>query len=121
MPDRRSEILDRIEEVLAAVTPSRTVYRNRSDLSSTERPCRVLLDGTETVDHNFEKRAGRVYARTAPSVMVMQPEIFELLRVREPKKSGEYAPQRWDDARRDAAVLPLLLRPRSYDRPGVGN
>jgi len=93
VPDRGPQIRNRLAEVLAAASPARTVYRDRSAFSATERPCRVLLYGRETIHHNFENRAGRVYARTAPSVMLMEPEIFELLRVREPKKSGEYAPE----------------------------
>lgn len=93
MADRRTLILDRLETLLGTITgaPSTTVLRNRGDADSDERPCMVLLDGRETVHQNYEGKAGRVYARNSSSVMLLEPEIFALLELREAAAADEYA------------------------------
>lgn len=93
MPDRRAAILNRLETLLGAIPglPSAQVFRNRGSARSDERPCMVLLDGTETVHQNFEGHPGRKYARNSPSVMILEPEIFALLESRELGRADEYA------------------------------
>jgi len=90
MPERRAQILTRLATVLGDIDGFPNFLRNRGDADPDERPCMVLLDGTETVHQNFEGRAGRVYARTASSVMMLEPGIFALLHAREAAKASEY-------------------------------
>lgn len=106
--DRRALILNRLEVLLASVqnAPSVAVYRNRGALKNDKRPCMVLLDGTESVYTNFEGRAGRVYARTSPSVMRLEPQIFALLDTRELQRADEYASE--ITAYRNAIVWAIL-------------
>lgn len=93
MPDRRVLILSRLETLLGSVegAPANAVYRNRGLLSTDMRPCMILLDGREDVSLSAEGKATRLRARTAPYVMILLPQIFAVLRAREPARAGEYA------------------------------
>jgi hypothetical protein len=84
MADKREQILERLKTILDGV-PSfvgfseHTVVRNRALLQNDVLPALVLLDGNEEEFTSSERRG-----RTAmgPQVMLMQPQIFCVLKPR---------------------------------------
>ena len=92
MPDIRAMILDRVETLLGEVNgvPQR-VFRNRGQIKTDDRPCMVLLDGSETVHQSYEGRKGREYAHSSPYVMILRPQIFALLLQRKETEADGYA------------------------------
>lgn len=81
MPDKRAQILDRLEAVLDAIPQQmgyddHTMARNRGGLDEEQRPAIVLLDGVEEAFLNNEGR-GRTFMTS--SVMTLLPQIFVLL------------------------------------------
>ena len=73
--DRREQILTRLQEVVAGVSPIVKCHRNRSELPENHRPGAVILDGDETMVEDMQVGRGRS-ALVPPQVIDMTPEIF---------------------------------------------
>src|SRR5882724_4894146 len=70
--DRREEILARLVDLLKLLPGPQKVYRNRSQLSASQRPAIVVLDGDESgTVRDFA--LGRPLS--SPNIMRMSPQI----------------------------------------------
>jgi hypothetical protein len=103
--DRRERILNRVWELLQTMPGVESCVRNRGLLADEQRPALVLLDGDEGVDPRFVPRSGRGSLTVPPSVMLLRPEVFYLLKNREPQNVD--VGQDLSAARR--TLLPLLI------------
>lgn len=82
MIDRREMILVKLEALLGDITeaPAENVFRNRAVLPEDKRPAMVLLDGVEDVQLSGGPKSMR---GPAPSLAVLRPQIFAVLKRRE--------------------------------------
>lgn len=89
--DRRDQILSRLAELLptlnitlsTGIIPPSHFVRNRDELPEELVPGIIMLDGDERRDQRFPSLQGRS-ERTAPSMVIMTPEIYVVLDVRKP-------------------------------------
>ena len=105
--DRRERILNRLGVLLQEVVadmPGWFYARNRGELPDELRPSLVLLDGDEIISF-LQPSSSRGQMRTAPMVMSMSPQIFAVLKDREPKNEGVAE----DLASTRRLILPKLL------------
>lgn len=86
--DRRERILTRMEELLQGVCTQLGgwIYaRNRGELPDEMRPALILLDADEAVGLPVQLNQARGQLRTPPMIMEMRPQLFAVLKDREPK------------------------------------
>jgi hypothetical protein len=117
--DRRTLILDRLEELLSTFTvellgdkvtgpmeiDTSKFVRNRGELPDEKTPGTILLDGDEVRDPRYlQPQAGRSLP-PGTAIMRMTPEIYIVLNVRKPQ--NENVGQDLNTAR--AALLDLVL------------
>jgi hypothetical protein len=79
MTDRREQILVRLLEVLATVEGILAAYRDRGEFPDARLPAAVLLDGKESMRTST---AGRGHRELPPSVFILLPQIYVILRPR---------------------------------------
>ncbi len=78
MTDRRELILARLLEIAKGIEGIAAAFRNRDEISETQRPCIVILDADEAAD---DADPGSRPAR-APRRIGMTPEIYIMLGTR---------------------------------------
>ncbi len=84
MSDRREQILVKLFEIVSALFPADSSFRNQTDIPEV-RPCFVLMDGDESADS--ESTAGRGRPARGPSIVTMTPEIH-FIEEGEPEEIG---------------------------------
>jgi hypothetical protein len=92
MSDSRELILSRLETLLTTIPGMAAGYRNRVAIPPADLPAIVLLDGTERVFLSGQGR-NRMPDKVGPSINIMEPQIFFVLRPKELKKAAEYGPE----------------------------
>lgn len=93
MTDKRELILQQVLAVLARVgtgwaaaeNGEQSVFRNRAELPPDKLPALVLLDGRESIKSKpgWSSSTGLVPGQTAPSIYVLEPQIFIVLKPRD--------------------------------------
>jgi len=78
---RREQILSRVLALLGTVDGVETVARNRGLLDNDSRPALVLMDGDEAAKTTG---AGRGRRQMSASILVMRPQVFIVLKLRQP-------------------------------------
>lgn len=94
MADLREEILLRllaigISMTQAPVSVFTSAVRNRGLQDNDERPCFVLLDGTESARLTSERRGRGGDRGVGPQLMTMRPEVYFLLKDHRPSNQDE--------------------------------
>jgi hypothetical protein len=92
MSNRRELILARLETLLTTIPGIAAGYRNRVAIPPDLLPAIVLLDGTERVFFSSQNR-NRMPDKVGPSINILEPQIFFVLRPKELKKAAEYGPE----------------------------
>jgi hypothetical protein len=92
MADTQELILARLETLLTTIPGVMAGYRNRVAIPPDLLPAIVLLDGTERVFLSPQGHS-RMPDKVGPSINILEPQIFFVLRPKELKKSAEYGPE----------------------------
>jgi len=90
--DRREEILERLDALLAGTTimlssgtiPAGNYVHNRNELPASLVPGIILLDGDETNDTRLTRAPGLQQGQVPTQLVKMTPEIYVVLDVRKP-------------------------------------
>lgn len=76
--DRRTEILSTLTELLSGIAPTVSVYRNRGELKTTQRPAFVLFNADELPDLSPLADRRGISPPGLLGFMTTQPELFYL-------------------------------------------
>lgn len=97
MSDNRELILVRLRALLAEIPGVSAMYRNRVEINPAKLPAMVLLDGTErsflTGVNRGRNGRGGVVNGTGPSIMILEPQIFFVLKPKDLKDAEDYGPE----------------------------
>jgi hypothetical protein len=83
---KREDVLARVFEVLSGIAGFQSKFRNRGFADQDARPIVILMDGDEKVNSQIADRPGRV--KMSPVVMVMSPQVFIILKNRQPQNEN---------------------------------
>lgn len=90
--DRRSLLLEHLEEILSGLTitistgviPAGSIVRNRNELPAEKVPGIIMLDADEVNDPSVPPNPSGRNLAVGPRMMRMTPEIYVVLDVRKP-------------------------------------